>query len=281
MQPADAVNVAQAAAWDGEEGDDWVANADHHDAALVLHNARLREGARIAVDERVLDVGCGNGQTTATRRAQRRRERRWGSTCRRRCWRVRATAAAEGLTNVTFRQADAQVHRFEDPPFDVAISRFGVMFFDDPIAAFSNIGRALRPGGPRRAPRVAGAPEERVGRVSARRARGRSRAPLPPADGPGPFSFAEPDRVRSILERAGFEAVGIASVEEPLSPGVDADDAFQFFRGSGIVRGLLSDLDDRDRERGLDALRATLVAHDTGHGVQFGSAAWLVTAHRG
>ena len=145
---ADPSNAGHVGAWDGNEGAFWTAQADRFDETLAGSYNPFLEAAAICEGDRVLDVGCGTGQTT------------------RDCARVasagsalgvdlssemlalaRTIATAEGLTNVDFRHADAQIHPFETATFDVVISRMGSMFFGDPVAAFSNFHRALRPDG--------------------------------------------------------------------------------------------------------------------------------------
>ena len=141
-------NADQIAAWDGEEGDRWTEHEERYEASARRHSRRLLEAAQILTSDRVLDVGCGCGGTT------RDAARIAGSgtalgvdLSRRMLDQARERSRAEGLTNVRFEQGDAQVYTFDANAFDVAISRFGVMFFDDPVAAFRNVGRALRPGG--------------------------------------------------------------------------------------------------------------------------------------
>src|SRR3954471_7612643 len=137
-----------ASAWDGEEGDQWTQFADEYDTSVRSIWARFLETDPIALADRVLDIGCGSGQSTrdAARRA------RSGSALgvdlsESMLAEARRRASTEGLTNVKFLRADAQVHAFDPATFDVAISRFGSMFFSDRRAAFSNIASALRPGG--------------------------------------------------------------------------------------------------------------------------------------
>jgi ubiquinone/menaquinone biosynthesis C-methylase UbiE len=131
-------------------------NADHqqrlnpsgYDAELRRHNEVLRRACGIQFRDHVLDVGCGTGQTTR----QAARTARAGTALgvdisAPAIERARELTRAEGLRNVAFERADAQVYRFPQERFDLAISRFGTMFFDDPVAAFANIVRALRPTG--------------------------------------------------------------------------------------------------------------------------------------
>lgn len=279
--PGGVVNVDQAAGWDGEEGDRWTEHAERYDAAARRHGLRLLDAARISADDRVLDIGCGCGESTrAAARLAVSGLALGVDLSARMIARARERSRAEGLTNIRFEQADAQVYPFEARAFDLAISRFGAMFFGDPVAAFRNIGLALRPGG-----RLALLSWQELGKnewVSAFRealAVGRT-LPEPPVGAPGPFGLAEAAAVRRLLAAAGFEAVDLAEVNEPFYLGADGGDAFDFVRTLGMTRGMLDGLDNRTTAQALEALRATLAAHDTGEGVLFDSSAWLITAHR-
>jgi hypothetical protein len=154
------------------------------------------------------------------------------------------------------------------------------MFFGDPVAAFTNLAAASRPGG--RLAMVAWrgpADNEWLQCIFGALAAGRD-LPAPVPGTPGPFGLADPDRARTIMTSAGFESVEVTAVDEPFWIGADSDDASGFFRGTGIVRGMTNGLDDEQRARALDALHATMVDHDTGEGVLFGSGAWLITGRR-
>ena len=172
------------------------------------------------------------------------------------------------------------MHPFEPGSVDLAISSFGCMFFADPVAAYANIGRAIRPGG--RLALLAWrdlASNEWAQAVRGALALGRD-LPSPPPGIPGPFAFADPDHVRRVLGAAGYADVRLSEIDEAIEFGADADDAFSFVRTMGVVRGLSHDLDEESRQRGLAALRDVLAAHETPDGVLFGTAAWLITATR-
>jgi ubiquinone/menaquinone biosynthesis C-methylase UbiE len=142
------VNVDQASGWDGPEGDFWTQYEERFNGTMRPHFDRMRAMAAVSAGERVLDIGCGCGESTreAARAAQPGHALGVDLSVAM-LKRARDRSQAEGLVNVRFEQADAQAHRFEQGAFDVVISRFGSMFFSDPVAAFRNIRRALRPGG--------------------------------------------------------------------------------------------------------------------------------------
>ena len=274
-------NVEQAAAWDGPEGAHWSEHADRYERAGWRHQQRFDATGLIAATDRVLDIGCGTGKSTRDAARQATRGSALGvDLSAQMLERGRERATAEGLTNVEFLQADAQVHPFDAGAFDVAISSFGCMFFGDPVAAFTNIGAALTPQG-----RVALYAWREIGRnewVSEIRnalAVGRQ-LPEPPPEAPTPFSLADPARVQRILGQAGFSDVELTPVDEPLEFGTDADDAWAFMSQIGIVHGLTHELDDAKKAEALDALRATIEAHATDEGVLFGTSAWIITARR-
>jgi SAM-dependent methyltransferase len=277
----DVANAEQAAAWNGNEGEHWTKYADRYDRANRRIWQRFVDSGLISSADVVLDVGCGTGR--ATREAARIASQ--GSVVGVDLSAVmldhaRRQSDADGLKNITYVQGDAQLYPFDARAFDVAMSSFGVMFFGNPVAAFTNIGNAVRPGG-----RLAVLVWRELARnewlIAVREALAVGRQlPMPPPDAPTPFALADPERVRRILGAAGFDGVGFEPIDEPIEFGSDADDAFGFLRNLGIVEGLTQDLDAAGRERALGALRETVVAHERAEGVLFGASAWLITARR-
>jgi ubiquinone/menaquinone biosynthesis C-methylase UbiE len=145
---ADPTNAGQARAWDGDEGAYWAEHAQRFDRAVAGYHGRFMAACGIARGERVLDIGCGTGQTTFDAAEAAGNGSALGVDLSARMIELaRRLAAGQGIGNVGFEQADAQIYPFPAGSFDVAISRTGTMFFGDPAAGFANIGRALRPGG--------------------------------------------------------------------------------------------------------------------------------------
>jgi SAM-dependent methyltransferase len=142
------IDVQRQQAWNGHEGAHWARNPDRWDAVNEGFDAPLLDAAAIKPADAVLDIGCGTGATTrlAARRAADGRATGVDLSGLM-LERARATSHAERLGNLTFERGDAQVHPLAGRDFDVAISRYGVMFFTDPVAAFTNIGCGLRRGG--------------------------------------------------------------------------------------------------------------------------------------
>ena len=269
-------NAEQLVAWDGDEGAYWAERADHYDRAIAAYEEAFLDAAGIEEADRVLDVGCGAGRTTidAARRAPLGTA--LGVDLSARLLDVgRSRARNEAVSNASFLQADAQIHPFEPSGFDVVISRTGAMFFGDRAAAFANLHRALRRGG--RLALLTWQPlegNEWLQQIALALAAGRK--PQLPPPGMGPFSLSEPDHVREVLGRAGFADVSLEGHEAPMWFGKDAAEAHAFILGG--LGWMLQGLDEQDRMTALDALHATTAAHETGAGVTFRSAAWIITA---
>ena len=252
-----------------------------YDAELRLHTEVLRRACGVRPHDHVLDIGCGTGQTTreAARTAQA------GSALgvdisAPAIERARELARAEGLRNVAFECADAQIHRFPPDHFDLALSRFGTMFFDDPVAAFANVGRALRPAG-RLVMIVWQAHERNEWDVTIHQSLGKPDGPLAVAsEGPDPFALADPPTVDGILQAAGFAGVTFTDVHEPVYYGPDVATALDWVCGFTCTNDVLKRLDPAAAARALGRLREVLAAHMRDGGVWFNARAWIVTARR-
>ncbi len=249
------------------------------DAEVRLHGERLRAAACIRPGERVLDIGCGTGQTTREAAAAALPGSVLGIDVSGPMLELaRQLTAAERLDNVAYEQGDAQVHRFTPGHFDVAISRFGSMFFTDPVAAFRNIARALRPSG-RLVLLVWQGRERNEWQVAIDRALAGGSRPHAPPPTLDPFSLGDPAVTRRILEEAGLGDVRFDDVKEPVFYGRDADAAFQLVRTFRAGGDALAGMSRADAARAEQRLRDTLADHQRGdRGVLFDSRAWIITA---
>lgn len=276
------VSTEQSKQWNGETGQYWVEREEHFDAMLSRLTTHLVAAADISATDRVVDIGCGCGATTREAAARASEGAVLGiDLSEPMLERARVRAEHQGLTNVRFEWADAEVYPFPRTAFDLVISRFGVMFFEDPRAAFHNIGEALRPGG-----RIAFLCWQELARNEQRTVPLEALAAhiefpdAPPPEGPGPFSLADPDRVRGLLAGAGFSDIGVEPVLEPVLVGANADEAAEFTRHLPPIQSLLTDVDEDTLAVAVASLRESFVAYESPAGVLLGSATWLVTARR-
>lgn len=250
-----------------------------YDAELRRYHQRLLTAMDVGPDDNVLDIGCGTGLTT--REAARRAvsgsavgvdiSAGMVATARR-------LSEQDGLRNVQFEQADAQVHPFPAERFSLGISRFGTMFFTNPEGAFTNIARALRRGA-RLVQLVWQDGRYQEWATVIRHALGDGRTPPVPAAG-NAFSLANPADAERLLTAAGFIDVEVTDVREPVYYGSDAEAAFNAIRSLGMAQDLRADLDPAQTEHANQRLLDTLAAHHTADGVWFDSRAWIITAQR-
>ena len=277
----DIVNVDQANAWDGHEGDMWTEHAARYDRASSRIVGRFLDADLIRSADRVLDIGCGTGAFSRdVARVASSGEVTGIDLSTRMLELARARSEEEGLDNITFIRGDAQVHPFPPNAYDVAISSFGCMFFSDPIAAYTNIAGGVRSGG-RLALLVWRSLPEIEFFMSLRGALAVGRdLPMPPPDAPTPFSHADPDRVRGILDASGFDAAEFEPIDEPMEVGTDVADALEFAKTMGIVEGLTESLDPEKRAEAMSNVAELFRERETVEGVLLSSAAWLITATR-
>jgi ubiquinone/menaquinone biosynthesis C-methylase UbiE len=273
-------NQQQFDAWNGPESIHYVDHADRYDRQLAPVTEALLERAGLEPDHRVLDVGSGSGATTLA--AAQVAARVLGVDISEPLTEV-ARERARGVGGVEFLVADAQTHPFEADGFEVIISQFGLMFFDDPDTAFTNLRRSLATDG-----RIVFTTwrclddNEWLQPVASAVA---EHAELPElgglANGGGMFAMKERLEIADLLERTGFTDVTVTSLSPSLvvGGGGSADDCAAFLMGMGIVRGLLSRLDDARRALATEAVRAELAArHETGVGVRLNAGVWVVEA---
>jgi SAM-dependent methyltransferase len=273
--------------WNEGAGSAWVAMQERLDRQVGPLGAAALERAAVAAGERVLDVGCGCGGTTleiagavgeqggvvAVDVSEPMLER------------ARQRAAEAGLAaRIEWRCEDAQLARFAAGSFDCLYSRFGVMFFADPVAAFANLRRALRPHG--RLVFVCWQARERNPWMTVPALAAMQHVafpPPPPADAPGPFAFADAARVRGLLEAAGFAGVEHEPLERAMQlGGGGTEEALELFLAVGPVGQALREAQAGPdvRARVLDALREAFERFRTPRGVEAPAAAWIVTARR-
>jgi len=273
----DPSNVEQLRAWDGDQGVYWAKRAERFDEGVAGYHGRFLAAAAIETTAKVLDVGCGSGQTTRdAARCAATGSALGVDLSSRMIALARQLTEKEHITNAIFRQADAQGYPFSEQYFDVAISRHGVMFFGDAAAAFINIGRALRRGG--RLVMLSWQPFERNEWISAFRAAlavGRE-LPMPSPGTPGPFSLSDREYVHDLLTSTGFTNIRLHGLSEPMYFGCDFEDSHQFITDQ--FSWMMDDLDIDTKARALDNLRANMTDHQTDRGVLYDSAAWLIEA---
>jgi SAM-dependent methyltransferase len=227
--------------------------------------------------ESVLDIGCGGGDTVLELARAVAPDGTVVGIDLSAAVLAFAKRAADGWARVRFVHADAQMFPFEPGSFDAAFSRFGVMFFTDPIAAFSNIRRSLKPNGRLAFVCWRTLEENLLDMLPLQAASGH----LPPQpahdpDAPGPFAFAHPERVHGILERAGFREIEITAHDELVGSG-DLDSMLAVCSKVGALGKILRENPEL-RAATLPAVRSALAAHDGPDGVRLNAATWIVTA---
>jgi SAM-dependent methyltransferase len=268
--------------WNAQAGHKWVALQDRLDAQLDPLGRLAMDRLAVRAGERAIDVGCGCGATTAELAARVGPQGRVLGLDVSEPMLARARERTAGAAHVTFEQSDAQTHALEPGAADLVFSRFGVMFFADPVAAFANLRRGLRPGG-------------RLGFLCWQAAVANewvmvpmravlehvAMPPLPAPRAPGPFAFAEGDYVREVLAGAGFTDVTLEP-DEPrmeIAGGADLDDVVDFLLQIGpAARALQEANDPAARPRVAEALRGALQPHAGAAGVSLRGATWIVLA---
>ena len=257
-----------------------VGMADFYDVELQRYLVAFASAANITRGDAVLDIGCGAGRTTLAAATASGSGAVLGiDVAATQLDVARSRAVEEGLANVSFVQADAQHYAFPKGEFDVAISRFGTMFFADHIAAFRNIASALRPGG-RFVQLVWQAAERNEWAIDVQEALTPGKAPSPAEPTMDPFALADSGVTEAMLLAAGFSEVRCVDLHEPICYGQDSVIACQAVRGLRSVRATLDAMPPADAEAALLRLRRTLAAHQRPDGVWFDARVWLITATR-
>jgi SAM-dependent methyltransferase len=266
--------------WNGTGGNAWVDLAPVLDRMFLGIETALADAAAARGAKRVLDVGCGTGATTmAIARRLGAGASVTGVDISAPMIGAATARPADGFPAPEFIVADAAAYPFEDGAFDLMTSRFGVMFFDDPVAAFANLGRAIEPGGGLRF-FCWRSPEDNPFMTAGTRATKHLLPEMPERKpgSPGQFAFADGGRVTEILRAAGWENVELEPVDVPCDfPG---DGMLGYLTRLGPVGQALADADDETRAAVLDTLREAYAPYVDGDEVRFTAGCWSVGAER-
>jgi SAM-dependent methyltransferase len=280
MSYAARVNEEQIAYWSGPAAQRWIAQQATVDRALEPYGAALLDAAALRGGEHVLDVGCGCGATSLSF------AERVGPTGIvlgidiSAPMLARAAERGRNRVNVRFQEGDAATMKL-DPEYDGVVSRFGVMFFEDPVVAFTNLRTALRAGTGQLAFVAWRAFAENAWTALPVAALGDdlgvSFEPMDP-DLPGPNAFADPDKVARILKSAGYSAIALDRFDADVMFGESLDAAADFPFQLGPVSRLLAGAPAEVVARARERVRRALEPHQSAGGVALPGASWLVTA---
>ena len=272
-------NTQQAALWNDASGKAWVEMQPILDGVLAPFESLVVDAGYPGKGGTVLDIGCGAGATTL---AMARRVGNDG-----RCVGLDISqplvalatrrARVEEVANASFEVGDAQAYAFESGRFDAVVSRFGVMFFDDPVVAFCNIRQAARRGG-KLAFVAWRSPRENDFMTTAGRAAAPflPQAPVPDPEAPGQFAFADGTRVRRILERSGWSSIKVEQADVPCQ--ITESHLMTYVTRLGPVGAALREVDQATAEKITAALPAAFKPFVADGKAHFIAACWLVTA---
>jgi SAM-dependent methyltransferase len=278
---AEGVNAPQIEYWNGPAGDRWARLADTQDLMIGGMGEAAMEACAIEPGHSVLDIGCGSGSTTLDLAARVGPEGRvLGIDISTPMLEVAdARRQAAGIDNIAFENMDAATYAFKPAVFDRLYSRFGVMFFLDPVSAFRNIRPAAKDGA-----RIAfccwqARTENQWMDYPFNIALRHVPAPPPPAPGePGPTAFADPDRVRNILTEGGFGDIEMELAIKPIILGPDTETAVERLVELGPTGRLLKDAPEEIKSAIADDLRGEIDQFVGDDGVTMEGRAWIVTA---
>ncbi|OWK32035.1 class I SAM-dependent methyltransferase [Sphingomonas mucosissima] len=269
--------------WQTRVGDVWAAEWRRTDRSFAALSRQLDAAIHALAPNagRAVDLGCGAGATSLALAAARPELEILGVDLSAALVAVAQERAAErGLDNLRFVAGMVPQALEPHSPLDLAVSRHGVMFFDDPLAAFRGIAAALRPGAPLIFSCFRAAADNPWASETIASLGGRLDSPAGYA--PGPFAFADRDMVHELLVDAGLARISIAPADYLYRAGEGADpaaDAADFFRCIGPVSRTIAAASEADRPALLERLRVVLSQHVVGDAVEFPAAAWIVTAY--
>ena len=272
-------NADQIAYWNGEAGKRWTEQQARLDAMLTPLSDAALATAGAKPGERVLDIGCGCGDTSIKLAAAVGQTGRVLGADISAPMLALAKQRAGNNGPLHFTEADAANHAFEPGAFDLLFSRFGVMFFADPDNAFANMRKALKTKG--RATFVCWRDWRENEWVRIPIMAVRPHVPPQPQLGPedpGPFSFADPARIRRILANAGFDAITLKPFDAKVEIGSTLEDAANYLQEFGPVSRALNDATPAQKQQAAAALREALAPHAKATPIKLGAAVWLVTA---
>jgi SAM-dependent methyltransferase len=276
-------NRDQAERWNsGDEVDHWVKHQDRYDRQLEPFASMIVDAAGFEAGETVLDIGCGCGATSRAAAREVDPAQVVGADLSiPMLGRARSLSESAGIRNTTFIEGDAQVHPFDPQSFDAVISRFGVMFFSEPVDAFANMRRAAKETGRLVFVSWQALTDNEWLIVPAMAVAEFVALPEPaPPKSPGMFGLSDPDWIRDVLDRSGWREIEIESVRTPMliGGGGGLDDTIEFLRTGSIGRTLLTNADTASAERAVESVRGALAQHFDSDGVRMDAAVWLVKA---
>jgi len=274
-----ASNEQQIEYWNGRVGQRWAAQQERIDWNLAEVTEAVIPFARAKPGEHILDIGCGCGTATLMlARAVRPNGSVAGVDISAPMLAVARARAHSGQADIPFIEADASVYDFQ-PTFDLVFSRFGVMFFADPFAAFANIHKAVAPKGRLAFVCWRSMPENMWAAApfaAAKHLLPPQEAPDPYA--PGPFAFADGARLTDILSRAGFHDVALTKFDGAMNMGDTAAEAANEALNIGPLARAAAELDDAARAKILDVVATAMQKFAGPRGIAPAAACWLVSA---
>lgn len=265
--------------WNGDVGKRWASSHETMEALMAPLDEAVFERISLPEDARVLDAGCGCGSSTL--RLAQMASQVTAVDLSGPMLEIARERAATSSSVVEFLQADAGTHPFEMGTYDLVFSRFGVMFFDDPVEAFAHLRGTLKPDG--RLTFLCWRAADENPWMTLPRASVQQYLPPQepqPQGAPGPFAFADFDYVRSILSEAGFGEIDAEriDVDITLGRGGDLSESIAFFEKIGPLSAALSNVPSDRREMIREALSDALAPYHTDEGLKLGAACWLFSA---